>query len=228
MDVRLHEGLLCAKVGGRIPKVCLLCGATKDVVRRHQEYAVGASYGAGAGAGGGVVGAMVAQSLRGMDRGLAAAVIVGIVVVVAVGATLAHRATPTIPMELPLCQTCDGRWADAMQHRIWLLLALALFFALVVIGIALDAMMILGASMLVLVASLAAAWALGLRNRVLHVGWVKAHEIAFRVSPEIATKVLERAERKTRKGAGAAAGSDTVSGSDTVPAAVTGSERDDA
>ncbi|MFN7700918.1 MAG: hypothetical protein ACK5U8_23695, partial [Deltaproteobacteria bacterium] len=84
MNVRLHDGLLCAEVGGRIPKVCLLCGATKDVVRRTQEYPIGASYGTGAGTAGGVVGALTAQSLRHVDRAVAVGAIVGLVAVVSV------------------------------------------------------------------------------------------------------------------------------------------------
>jgi len=223
MDVRLHQGLLCARVGGRIPKVCLLCGATKEIVRRRQEYAVGASYGAGAGAGGGVIGAAVASQVRHMDRGLAAMIIVGLVAVIAVVATVASRATPKVELELPLCVACDGRWAEGLRNRTWILLAVGVFGALTIAGIALDAMMLLVAAMLVLFGVLGWAWATGQRGRFLEVGWVQASEIGLRVKDEIARAVLERAhknaERRAKKAvetdeAPTAASVDAIDGSE--------------
>jgi len=208
MDVRLHEGLLCARVGGRIPKVCLLCGGTQEIARRRQEYAVGASYGAGAGAGGGVVGAAVASQIRHMDPGLAAAVIVGIVVVLAVVVTVANRATPKVELELPLCATCDGRWAEGLRNRTWILLALGAFGALTVAGIALDAMVLLVIAMLLLFGVLGWAWATGQRARFLEVGWARADEVGLRVKDEIARKVLERAQKNDERRAAKKVSSD--------------------
>lgn len=200
VDVRLHDGMLCARTDGRIPKVCLLCGATKDVVRRTQEYGVGTNYGAGAGAGGGVAGALVAQSLRGLDRGLAAAVITGLVAVVVLVAWVAHRATPKVALELPLCKSCDGRWAEAEQRRVWILLALGLFLALVVVGIGLDAMWLLGVALLLVFGLLAFAKLTGQAERFAKVGFVKREEIGLRLAPEIAEKIVERAKRRAERG----------------------------
>ncbi len=199
MDVRIHDGMLCARTDGRIPKVCLLCGATRDVVRRTQEYPVGTSYGASAGAGGGVVGALVAQSLRGLDHMVAATAIVGLVAVVAVGAWLAHRATPKITIELPLCTACDGRWAEAQQRQTWFIIAIGVFLGLVVTGIALDAMWLLGAALAWVLALVAFALVTEQAKRFLHVGFVTKTEIGFRVSKEIGEKVVERARRRAAR-----------------------------
>jgi hypothetical protein len=204
MDVRLHEGLLCARVDGTIPKVCLLCGATKDVVRRNQEYAIGTSYGTGAGAAGGVAGAMVASSLRGLDRGTAAMAVVALVAVVVAIAVVANRATPKIAMSLPLCQRCDGRWAEGESYRLWVLVAIGLFFALVVVGMALESTPAMVGGLVVLVASLVGAYVLGLKDRFLQIARVDRKEIAMRVPEPIAQKVIERAERRAKKAAEAA------------------------
>ncbi|MBN8614487.1 MAG: hypothetical protein J0L92_28060 [Deltaproteobacteria bacterium] len=199
MDVRLHDGMLCARTDGTIPKVCLLCGATKDVVRRTQEYPIGASYGAGAGAGGGVVGALVAQSLRGIDRMLAAMVITGIVVVVAIGAWMAHRATPRVAMALPLCTRCDARWAEGEQRRTWFVLALGVFLLLTVVGIALDAMWLLGAGLALVLGLVLFARATDQAKRFVQVGFVQKDEIGLRLSKEIAEMIVERARRRAEK-----------------------------
>lgn len=230
MDVRLHEGLLCAKVGGRIPKVCLLCGATKEIVRRRQEYAVGASYGAGAGAAGGVIGAVVASQLRHVDRGLAAMLLVGIVVVVSIVAMLAHRASPKVELELPLCQACDARWAEGLSYRTWILLAVGVFFVLVVVGMALDAMLLLGLGMLVLFGVLAWAWASGQRERFVQVGWVQASEVGLRLKDEIARAVIERAEKNVERRARKAAEAGLAEGEPepALPLAGEGGGADDA
>jgi hypothetical protein len=196
MDVRLHDGLLCAKVGGRIPKVCLLCGATKDVVRRTQEYPIGASYGTGAGAVGGVVGALTAQSLRHVDRAVAVGVIVGLVAVVSVVAFVAHRATPRVSMELPLCTRCDGRWAEAEGRRVWIISAIGLFLALVLAGFALDAMVLMVAGLAVILGAVGFAKVTDQAQRFAQVGFVQKEEIGFRVGPEIAAKIVERAQRR--------------------------------
>jgi hypothetical protein len=191
--------MLCARTDGTIPKVCLLCGATKDVVRRTQEYPLGASYGAGAGAGGGVVGALVAQSLRGIDRMLAAMVVAGIVVVVAIGAWIAHRATPKVAMSLPLCTGCDGRWAEGEQRRTWFVLALVVFLLLTVGGIALDAMWMLGAGLALVLGLVLFARATDQAKRFVQVGFVQKDEIGFRLSREIAEKIVERAKRRAER-----------------------------
>lgn len=199
MDVRIHDGMLCARTEGRIPKVCLLCGATKDVVRRTQEYPVGASYGASAGAGGGVLGAMVAQSLRGLERSVAAMAIVAIVGVVIVGAWLAHRATPMVSIALPLCTTCDGRWAEGQERRTWFLGVVVLFFALIVLGIALDAMWLLAAGLALVFGLIAFAKLTDQAKRFVAVGFVKREEIGFRLETQIAEKIVERARRREER-----------------------------
>ncbi|MFO0713337.1 MAG: hypothetical protein U0353_26015 [Sandaracinus sp.] len=203
MDVRLEQGLLCARVGGRIPKVCLLCGATKDVGRRTQEYAVGASYGTGAGAAGGVFGAIMAQSLRNVDRTLAVGAIVSLLAVVSVGAYIAHRLTPRVAMRVPLCGSCESRWAEAEARRIWYLLGLVEFLVLVLAGLALDATALMIAGMLVLIALVTAAKITDQAERFAQVGFVKKDEIGFRVSKEIAEKMIERAQRRADKGGSA-------------------------
>lgn len=201
MDVRLHDGLLCAKVGGRIPKVCLLCGATKDVVRRTQEYPIGASYGTGAGAVGGVVGALTAQSLRHVDRTVAVGVMVGLVAVVSVVAFVAHRITPRVAMELPLCTSCDGRWAEGEARRVWIFAAIGLFLALVLTGFALDAMALMVAGLAVILGVVGFAKVTDQAQRFAQIGFVQKDEVGFRVSPEIAAKIVERAKRRADQAA---------------------------
>lgn len=201
MDVRLHDGLLCAKVGGRIPKVCLLCGATKDVVRRTQEYPIGASYGTGAGAAGGVVGAITAQSLRHMERSLALGAIIGLVAVVSVVAFVAHRITPRVTTEIPLCAGCDARWAEAEGRRVWFLVAVAMFLALVLAGFALDAMALMAAGLAVILLAVVFAKVTDQAKRFAQIGFVQKDEIGFRLSAEVAQKVLERARRREDKAA---------------------------
>jgi hypothetical protein len=206
MDVRIHEGLLCARVEGTIPKVCLLCGATKDVVRRQQEYAVGTSYGPGVVVAGGAFGSMVARSVRGLDRGVAAMAVVALVAVVVIAAAAAHRAMPKVAVSLPLCRRCDGRWAEGESYRLWLLVAVGVFFALVVVGMALDSTLAMVGGLVVLVALLGGAFAAGLKERFLQIVRVDRSEIAMRVPEPIAQKVIERAERRAKKAAAAVEG----------------------
>jgi hypothetical protein len=133
-----------------------------------------------------------------MDRGLAIGAVVGLVSLVSVVALVAHRITPRVAMELPLCTACDGRWAEAEARRVWLILAVGVFLALVLAGLALDAIALMVAGLAVILLAVVFAKVTDQAKRFAQVGFVQKEEIGFRVSGEIAEKILERARRRER------------------------------
>src|SRR5690606_867928 len=88
MDLRAEGDLLVVHESARIPKVCVKCGATKDVTRHEIAFAVGHAA-SGAGLAGGAIGAAVASTLRNAFRdepasmALVLAVLLGAVILVA-------------------------------------------------------------------------------------------------------------------------------------------------
>lgn len=197
-SLRIENGLLCVPVGTRIPKVCLLCGATKGIVRRNQTYTVG-SGGVAVGGVGGVLGAVFAQSMRGLDRGTVA---LAFAVLIGGGGAIAYlvdRFAKKVEVALPLCEACDGRWAEGVEKRRIVLAGLALFGVLVVVGYVIESVLTVGVGFGILAVLLLFAWSAGLRDRFVQVGSVKTDVVAFRISEETAQKVVARAERKAAR-----------------------------
>jgi uncharacterized membrane protein YhiD involved in acid resistance len=116
-------------------------------------------------------------------------------------ALVAHRATPRVAMELPLCTRCDGRWAEAEGRRVWFLAAVGLFFALGLAGLALDAIALMVAGLAVILGAVAFAKMTDQAKRFAQVGFVQKDEVGFRVSAEIAQTIVDRAKRRADKAA---------------------------
>ena len=189
------------RAGARIPKLCVKCGATKDVSRREQAFAVG-TRGASAGAAGGVVGVMVANVVRNAFRdepGMQAAIIAAVFVVVCIGAVVVQRATPKVHLEVPLCGQHLAQLDAALQHRTWLLLALGLAGVLLVFAIAVSNVWLMGLALVIMLGAIGAAFALGMPKAWIKAKWAKDDQVALDLEPGLATKFLERAEKRAKK-----------------------------
>ncbi|MDQ3037885.1 MAG: hypothetical protein M3Y87_36155 [Myxococcota bacterium] len=203
--MRAEGDLLIVRERARIPKICVKCGATRDVVRRHQQFAMG-HHGAGAGAAGGVVGAALASSMRGTfrdDPAMMAAVLVGIVGVVSVGAWIAHGATSKLQLDVPLCRTHDAAIDAALQHRTWLLLGLALAGLLGAFGVAVSSVALGITAVAIFALVLVLAYGLGMPKAWIPTRWARGGEVAIAVGPELAQKLVARAEKRAKKNDGA-------------------------
>lgn len=201
MDLRVEGDLLVVRAGVRIPKVCVKCGATKDVSRRDQAFAAGAQ-GASAGAAGGVVGVMVANVVRNAFRdepGMQAAIIATVFVVVCIGAVIVQRVTPKVHLELPLCGQHRAQLDAALQHRTWLLLALGLAGVVLVFAIGVSNLWLMGLALVIMLGAIGAAFALAMPKAWIKAKWAKDDHVALDLEPGLATKILERAEKRAKQ-----------------------------
>jgi hypothetical protein len=202
MDVRIVGESLAARVGGRIPKVCLKCGATKEITRRDQDFVLGTAGAMGA-SGGAVIGVAVAASLRSgplRDDPMLQVVIIVVVFAIAIGLALAWNARQKrVTLALPLCPACNESWNDGLRIRKQLLVGIAAMGVLVLVGIATEAMLFMGLGMVVFLIVLAVAVGAKIPARMIQAEWAKEREVALKIDRAIADKVVEKARKREEK-----------------------------
>lgn len=190
--------LLVVPSGARLPKVCLKCGARKDVVRREGKYTIG-----GLGQSGGIVGGAVAAAmgpmLRGMERPTAVAVFGAVIVVLGGGAWLLETNARKHVIALPLCKTCDAAWAEGETLRTRFVAALLASFALLAAGYAFFSTPLLVVGGLLFVLALAMTAAARLPARFVASAGVGAAEVTLRIDPGIADDLVARAKKRAER-----------------------------
>lgn len=185
----------------RIPKVCVKCGATKDVARHEVVFAVGHAA-SGAGLAGGAIGAGVASTLRNMFRDEPALMALVLAVLLAGGSLVAwivSTRTAKIPLQVPLCEEHGARLDRARRHRAGLLLALGIAAVLMLLGLGAEAWLVVVLGLVLIFAALAYVLATGMRSAWVAARWAKDEHVALVVGHDTAKKIVRRAEKRAAK-----------------------------
>ena len=147
--------VLVVDVDKKIPRCCLKCAATKNVVRRQQDFAISPAA-RGLGYGGGAVGAAIAAAARNAPS-LLVPLLVGAVFVIGIVAWIFHATATRVHVSLPLCRPCDERWRRGVGIRRVVVTAIAVIGAVAAFGLATHAKPLLVAALVAFVATLVAA-----------------------------------------------------------------------
>lgn len=185
----------------RIPKVCVKCGATKDVSRHEISFAVGHAA-SGAGLASGAIGAGVASVLRNTFRdepGLMALVLAFLLVGGSLVAWVVSTRTPKIHLRVPLCEEHGARLDRARRNRTGLLVALGVASVIILAGMGAEAWLVVSLGLVLLFAAVAYALATGMRGAWVAARWAKDEHVALVVDPYTAEKIVERAAKRTAK-----------------------------
>lgn len=118
------DGLFVVDCERTIPRVCLKCASTKDVVRREAR---GPTYGAAVGAAVGVVSVGVVSATP-----LSTATLVGAVLGSGLIAWVVHLATARVHLRLPLCESCNAAWSAGVRYRVGILAGWGILVAILV------------------------------------------------------------------------------------------------
>lgn len=199
--------LLVVPVDARLPKVCLKCGARKEITRRPHTYAVG-SGGQAAGSAGAIGGVVLAQALRSVERWIAVSVFAAVVAGAAIAGWLMHRAAQKVELALPLCATCDAAWTEAESTRNKALIALGAAFATLAVGWGLASGPVLVAGGVLFVVPLVALWAAAPIKRLVRAMAVTKDTVSLAVDGPIADEIVRRAARRAERSATPAAEAD--------------------
>ena len=187
--------------GARIPKVCVKCGATKDVSRHEIPFAVGHAA-SGAGLAGGAIGAGVASVLRNVFRDEPALMALVLALLLCGGSLVAwvvSTRTPKIHVRVPLCEEHGARLDRARRNRTGLLVALGVASLIILAGMGAEAWPVVGLGLVLIFAALAYVLATGMRGAWVRARWAKDEHVALVVDPHTAEKIIERAARRAAK-----------------------------
>lgn len=191
-DYAIVGDALEVAVPGRLPNVCLKCGARRDVGRRSERFATPSSWLAWVGAG---LGVSVASALRSAPQ-LVPYVLVVVVVAALVLVRAAKSTATAVVVRVPLCATCDRRWSEGVVYRKRLVAAVAVLGAIAVLAYVERAMIVARPAGVGLAVLLLVAASLKLRGRFLEPLRVSADRVALRgVAPLALTRLRERLER---------------------------------
>ena len=108
----------------RLPRVCLKCAATDEIVRRPEVLNVVSQSARNMGMVGGVLGAVVASTMRN-DKDLLIPLLVVLGVGLAIFSFFANKNARKVDIAIPLCPKCDERWSKAKAARPFFLAAFA-------------------------------------------------------------------------------------------------------
>lgn len=199
--VQEKAGLLIVPDGARIPKVCLKCGAKKNVVRRDQTYVVGILGRGGPWVGAGI-GAGMAAGLRQIFRGDHAliALAIGVIsLVVVVGALAVYAASRKIVLALPLCEEHDAHFELARRRRPIVLAAVGVGLAAALAGMAAEIVGVVLLGILIVVVAAIAARSTRMHEAFVPAAHVSNEHVLLHIDPELARDIAERARKRETK-----------------------------
>lgn len=189
---------LVVPAGTRLPKICLKCGAKKNVVRRERPYTIG-GLGQSGGVAGGLVAAAMGPVIRTLDAVTAVGVVTGVAAVLGTGAWLWERSLPKHQLGLPLCETCNAAWTEGEATRTRWLVVLFAAFALGGVGYALSSVPLMFVGGLAVVLAIGLIAAARLPTLFVSSTTVTPTEVHLRVAPEIADVVVARAAKRAER-----------------------------
>lgn len=205
--VRAQGELLVVPEGARIPKVCLKCGATKEVVRNEQSYIVSAIGRAGPWVGG-AIGAGTASVVRNVfrDDWAMQAIAIGVICVAAAGiGVVVHVGSRKVTLELPLCTEHDAKLAAARRNRVPFVGGAVLALSAMLLGMGMESVAVAALGGVLLVVLIVAARAAKMHEAWVHAAAVTEEHVALRVGEDLARSIAERAEKRAAKKAADAA-----------------------
>jgi hypothetical protein len=198
--VRAEGDVLVVPEGARIPKVCVRCGATTNIVRREQTYAMGSA--STTPWLGGAIGAGVAAFARNVFRdrlGLQALFIVVVITAAIVFAVVVHKTARKITLSVPLCPEHDAAIERATRARIPVLGGIGLGLAIALAGMGVDSMGTVLFGMALFGIVLVVALATRMKDAWIPVAGVKEDGVRLRVGVDLAKSLASRAEKREAK-----------------------------
>jgi hypothetical protein len=200
MTITIQGALLHAPVGSRLPKVCLRCGASREVRRRAETFVVGT--GQAVPIGGSVLGVTVAMSIRAafpdrpMLQALAILVISAVVIPLAL---LWNRSLARVSIAVPLCPPCEEAAERAQQLVVPSLVGLALCVLMALAGMATGVMWLAALAIVLLLALVGVVWLVRPKQARVVPLKVNESEIVFRPAERALGKIARRLEKRAAR-----------------------------